>query len=30
LWQNLKIEFTRNDLLFQVRSVRLDFGPLLK
>ena len=30
LWRKLKIEFTRKDLLFQVRSVRLDFGPLLK
>ena len=26
----LKIEFTQNDLLFWVRSVRLNFGPLLK
>jgi hypothetical protein len=30
LWRKLKIEFTRNDLLFRVRSVRFDFGPLLK
>ena len=29
LWQKLKIEFTWNDLLFWVQSVRLDFGPLL-
>ena len=26
----LKIEFTGNDLLFRARSVRLNFGPLLK
>jgi len=28
--RKLKIEFTRYGLLFWVRSVRLDFGPLLK
>jgi hypothetical protein len=30
LLRKLKIEFTWNDLLVWVRSVRLDFGPLLK
>jgi len=28
--RKLKIEFTRYGLLFWERSVRLDFGPLLK
>jgi hypothetical protein len=30
LWQNLKLEFTWNDLLFWAWSVWLDVGPLLK